>query len=130
MHKNNQDQTMQAYSRQRDSVGSHNHAPAQEAAAVHKGMRSSHQVSSNLLNKSSSSTANSIVQEYKTYSKNFFSKQGQNNQVQGSAMHQPQIIGGMQQNASAMAAFNNKENVEMHAQSNGSHNGRVAGSQV
>lgn len=97
------------------------HAQVQESMPMHKGLRSSHHLSSNQLNKSSSSTANSIVQEYKTYSKNFFSKQSQNNHVH-SGLHQPQIISGIQQSSSVMATFNNKENIEMRAQSSGNPN--------
>lgn len=108
---------MQAYVRQRDSISSHIHAPSNESITLQKGIRTSHQMSSNQLNKSNSSTANSIVQEYKTYSKNFFSKQMQNNH--GVGLHQPQIITGIPQSTSIMAQLHNKENVEMRAQSSG-----------
>jgi hypothetical protein len=125
MQKQNQDQSVQPYARPRDSITQHTHGSIQDSIALNKGLRTSHQLSSNQLNKSNSSTANSIVQEYKTYSKNFFSKQTQINHSNGhsSGVIQPQIIANIQQNTSVMAQFNNKENVEMRAQSNGHLNG-------
>lgn len=108
---------MQAYGRQRDSISSHIHAPSNDSNMLQKGLRASNQLTSNQPTKTSSTTANSIVQEYKTFSKNFFSKQIQNSH----ALHQPQIIAGMPQ-PSLMAQLHNKENVEMRAQSSGTQN--------
>lgn len=86
---------MQHYSISRDSIASHHHVPSQEAIQIQRSLRTAHNQSSNQLNNGGPSISNSILQDYKNYSKNFFSRQSQNHHMaQAQSIQQPQIIHG------------------------------------